>query len=109
LRVVLGSPAARPRCQLPRRVSRTASDDDAQREVQRTSRADQRPRELKIRSRVDEQPGVLVAEPQLAELLEPPAHDALILEGWLVGLGWVFRRRHTCCNERSPPEFVGRT
>jgi hypothetical protein len=88
---------------------RAALHDDAERQVMRTAGSDQRAGQLEIRSRVDEHPCVLVTEPEEPELLEPPAHDALILEGGSIGLRWVLRRRHTCCNERNAPEFVGRT
>jgi hypothetical protein len=57
-----------------------ALDDDAQREMQRTTSADDRARQLKVGARVDEHPRVLVTEPEEPELLEAPAHDALILE-----------------------------
>lgn len=70
------------------------SDDDAKREVQRAARTDQRSRQLQVCARVDEHPRVLVTEPEAAELLEAPAHDALILERVLVGR-WVLRCRHT--------------
>ena len=55
-------------------------DDDPQSEVQRTAGSDQRPRQLEVGTRVDEHPRVLVTESEEAELLEAPAHDALILE-----------------------------
>jgi hypothetical protein len=84
-------------------------DDDAKRQMVRAARSDERARQLEIGTRVDKHPCVLVAEPEEPELLEPPAHDALILERGLIGLRWVLRRRHTCCNERNVPEFVGRT
>jgi hypothetical protein len=74
-------------------TARRALDDDAQREIERAASADQGSRELEIGSRVHEHPRVLVGEPEEPELLEPPAHDALILEGQLVRW-WVFRRRH---------------
>ena len=70
-------------------------EDDAERQVERTTRTDERARELQVGARVDEQPRVLVAEPEKPELVEAPAHDALILERSLEGLRWVFRRRHT--------------
>src|SRR6188474_130280 len=57
-----------------------ALDDDAQREMQRTTCADDRARQLEVGPRVDEHPRVLVTEPEEAELLEAPTHDALILE-----------------------------
>ena len=83
LHIVPGSPGrARPRCQLPAEVSTpsAALDDDAQREMQRTTCADDRARQLEVGPRVDEHPRVLVTEPEEAELLEAPTHDALILE-----------------------------
>ena len=57
-----------------------ALDDDAQLKVQRTPGTDERAGELEVGARVDEHPRVLVTEPEATELLEPPAHDALILE-----------------------------
>ena len=57
-----------------------ALDDDAERQMQRAPGADERARQLEIRARVDEHPGVLVTEPEEPELLEAPAHDALVLE-----------------------------
>jgi hypothetical protein len=88
---------------------RERSDDDAEREVQRTPGADQRARQLQVGTRVDEHPRVFVTEPETAELLEAPAHHALILERELVGGWWMLCGRHTFCNERRPGEFVGRT
>ena len=65
----------------PRSVkNRGLLDDDAQRKVQRAPCTDERPRQLQVGARVDEHPRVLVAEPEAPELLEAPAHDALILE-----------------------------
>ena len=55
-------------------------DGDAQRQVQRTPGTDERARQLKVGARVDEHPSVLVTELEEPELLEAPAHDALILE-----------------------------
>jgi hypothetical protein len=57
-----------------------ALDDDAQRQVQRASGTDERARQLEIGTRVHEHPRVLVTEAEESELLEAPAHDALILE-----------------------------
>ena len=76
--------------------------------MQRTAGADERPGQLEVRARVDEKPAVLVSEAEEPELVVPPADDALILSGQLVG------RRKLCCghtssNEQTPPEFVGRT
>ena len=83
-------PAAR------RRVKRgIVLEDDAEREVERAARADERARELQVGSGVDEEPRVLGVEPEEHELVEAPAHDALILERSLEGLRWVFRCRHT--------------
>jgi len=96
LLVVLGSPAARPRCQLPQGVSRSALDDDAEREVKRAAGSDERPRQLEVRAGVDEHPCILVAEAQEAELLEAPPDDALVLEREGVRLWWMLCRRHTC-------------
>ncbi len=70
-------------------------EDDAEREVERAARADERTRELQVGSCVDEEPRVLGVEAEEPELVEAPAHDLLILERWLEGLRWVFRRRHT--------------
>ena len=72
-----------------------ALEDDAERQVERTAGTHERARELQVGAGVDEEPGVLVAEPEEPELVEAPAHDALILERGLEGLRWVFRRRHT--------------
>ena len=74
---------------------RRALEDDAERQVERTPGTHKRARELQVRSGVDEEPRVLVAEAEEPELVEAPAHDALIFERWLEGLGWEFRRRHT--------------
>jgi hypothetical protein len=100
LRVVAGTPRRRghddsshEECQ-ERLPVVGALDDDAQREMERAAGADQRARELEVGFRVHEHPRVLVGEPEEPELLEPPARDALILEGQLVRW-WVFRRRHT--------------
>ncbi len=70
-------------------------EDDAEREVERAARADERTRELQVGSCVDEEPRVLGVEPEEPELVEAPAHDALILGRSLEGLRWVLRRRHT--------------
>ena len=74
---------------------RRVLEDDAERQVERAPRTDERARELQVGAGVDEEPGVLVAEPEEPELVEAPAHDALILERSLEGLRWEFRRRHT--------------
>lgn len=74
---------------------RRVLEDDTERQVERTSRTHERACELQVGSGVDEKPRVLVAEPEEPELIEAPAHDALILERSLEGLGWEFRRRHT--------------
>ena len=76
-------------------------DDDAEREVQRTPCADERARQLQVGARVDEHPRVLVAEPEAPELLEAPAHHALILERELEGGWWVLSRRHTFYNDQQ--------
>ena len=88
---------------------RERSDDDAEREVQWAPCADERARQLQVSARVDEHQRVLVTEPEAAELLEAPAHHALILERELVGGWWMLCCRHTFCNERRTGEFVGRT
>src|SRR5262245_47077096 len=82
-----------------------ALDDDTQREMERAAGSDERSRQLQVGSRVDEHPGVLVREAELAELLETPADDPLVLDRSVVRLWWMFRRRHTCSNERNPREF----
>lgn len=69
-------------------------DDDPQCQVVRAARTDQRSRQLEVGFRVDEHPGVLVRVSEGSELLVPPAHDSLVLEGQLVRW-WVLRRRHT--------------
>ena len=67
-----------------------ALDDDPQREMQRASGTHERARQLKVGARVDEHPRVLVTEPEEPELLEAPAHDALVLERELECSWWVF-------------------
>jgi len=79
----------------PPRGVKDGSADDAKRKVERAAGPHQRAGELQVGSGVDEEPRVLVAEPEEPELVEAPAHDALILERSLEGLGWEFRRRHT--------------
>jgi len=86
-----------------------ALDDDPQREMQRASGTHERARQLKVGARVDEHPRVLVTEPEEPELLEAPAHDALILERELECSWWVFCGRHTCSNDEVPPSVVDRT
>src|SRR5215510_10020850 len=111
LRVGLGSPAGtvdddRPTgcCQ---EIGRCL-DGDSEREMERAARPDERSRQLEVGAGVDEHPCVLVAEAEKTELLEPPADDPLVLDRQVIGLWWMFRRRHTCCNERDPSEFVDR-
>ena len=97
LRVVLGLPSGTGTMPAPggsvkesaqeRLKPQTRLEDDAEGEVQRAARADERAGQLEVGARVDEQPAVLVAEAQLAELVETPAGDALILDGQLVR-GW---------------------
>jgi hypothetical protein len=62
--------------------------------MKRAASADERARQLEIGTRVDEHPCILLAESEESELVEPPADDALVLEGRLESLRWVLRRRH---------------
>ncbi len=64
------------------------SDDDAERQVKRAACADELTRALQVGSRVDEEPGVLLPVAEEPELIEPPADDALVLEGQLERRKW---------------------
>ena len=74
------------RATMPARRRSVNYRDDAEREVERAARTHEGARQLQVGARVDEHPGVLLAEAEEPELVEAPAHDALVLRGQLVRL-----------------------